>query len=197
MANPDTADIRPYLTSAYSDEEITVLCTDYFRDVSDNFATGMTKGQKIQLLLDHCQRRELIPNLFAALQKDRPEQYRRQFGQVAVEAAREAEAKHQRPAPKPWPRWTRVTAGLMALMLGPESWNCFTDIAAAWYGKAFLFVWTWAFAYHLCNGIRHVVQDFAIGFSIPAFIRSSWLSVFGSLLITALVWVCALSGGAA
>ncbi|HEY0861078.1 MAG TPA: succinate dehydrogenase, cytochrome b556 subunit [Pseudoxanthomonas sp.] len=90
-----------------------------------------------------------------------------------------------------------IAAGLMALMLGPESWNCFTDIAAAWYGKAFLFVWTWAFAYHLCNGIRHVVQDFAIGFSIPAFIRSSWLSVFGSLLITALVWVCALSGGAA
>ncbi len=90
-----------------------------------------------------------------------------------------------------------IAAGLMALMLGPESWNCFTDIADAWYGKAFLFVWTWAFAYHLCNGIRHVVQDFAIGFSIPAFIRSSWLSVFGSLLITALVWACALSGGAA
>ena len=88
-------------------------------------------------------------------------------------------------------------AGLMALMLGPESWNCFTDIAGAWYGKAFLVAWTWAFAYHLCNGIRHVVQDFAIGYSIPAFIRSSWLSVLGSLVITALVWACALWGGAA
>ena len=85
MANPNTADIRSYLTSAYSDEEITVLCTDYFRDVSDNFAAGLTKRQKIQLLLDHCQRRELILNLLAALQKDRPEQYRKRFGAVAVE----------------------------------------------------------------------------------------------------------------
>ncbi|MCX6031433.1 MAG: SUMF1/EgtB/PvdO family nonheme iron enzyme [Chloroflexi bacterium] len=84
MANPNTADIRQYLTSAYSDEEITVLCADYFRDVSDNFATGMNKGQKIQLLLDHCQRRDAMPNLLAALQKDRPEQYRKRFGPVVV-----------------------------------------------------------------------------------------------------------------
>jgi succinate dehydrogenase / fumarate reductase cytochrome b subunit len=41
------------------------------------------------------------------------------------------------------------------------------------------------------------VQDVAIGYSIPAFIRSSWLSVAGSLAITALIWVCALHGGAA
>ncbi len=92
MASPDTADIRPYLTSTYSDEEITVLCADYFRDVADNFAAGMTKGQKIQLLLDHCQRRDAIPNLLAALQKDRSEQYRKQFGAAAVEAG---------PAPAP------------------------------------------------------------------------------------------------
>jgi len=84
MANPNTADIRPYLTSTYSDEEITVLCADYFRDVSDNFAAGLTKGQKIHLLLDHCQRRGAIPKLLAALQKDRPEQYRRQFGPAVL-----------------------------------------------------------------------------------------------------------------
>ena len=90
-----------------------------------------------------------------------------------------------------------IAAGLMALMLGPESWNCFTDIAGAWYGKAFLVAWTWAFAYHLCNGIRHIVQDFAIGFSIPAFVRSSWISVFASLVITALVWAYVFMGAAA
>lgn len=81
-----------------------------------------------------------------------------------------------------------IAAALLALMLGPQAWACVTELAAAWYGKAFLFGWSWAFAYHLCNGIRHVVQDFAIGFSIPAFVRSSWLSVIGSLVITALIW---------
>ena len=90
-----------------------------------------------------------------------------------------------------------IAAGLLCLMLGPAYWSCFTGMAAAWYGQAFLFGWTWAFAYHLCNGIRHVVQDFAIGYSIPAFVRSSWLSVAGSLVITALVWACAFNGGAA
>ena len=45
----------------------------------------MPKKQKIQLLLDHCQRRGLILNLLAALEKDRPDQYQRQFGSVAVD----------------------------------------------------------------------------------------------------------------
>ncbi len=90
-----------------------------------------------------------------------------------------------------------VAAALMALMLGPNAWACFTDIAGAWYGQLFLFVWTWCFAYHLCNGIRHVVQDFAVGFSISTFVRSSWLSVIGSLLITALVWGYVLMGAGA
>ena len=90
-----------------------------------------------------------------------------------------------------------LAGGLLCLMLGPAQWACFTAAAGAWYGKLFLFGWSWAFAYHLCNGIRHVIQDFGYGFSIPAFVRSSWLSVVGSLLITALIWACALNGGAA
>jgi formylglycine-generating enzyme len=81
----NTADIRQYLTSAYSDEELITLCADYFRDVYDNFAAGMTKTAKIQLLLDHCQRRGILPNLSAALERDRPDQYRKRFGQVAAE----------------------------------------------------------------------------------------------------------------
>jgi hypothetical protein len=84
MADLNTADIRGYLTTTYSDEEISILCSDYFRNVYNDFTTGMTKGQKVQLLVDHCQRRGLIPNLLAALEKDRPEQYQRQFGSIAV-----------------------------------------------------------------------------------------------------------------
>jgi formylglycine-generating enzyme required for sulfatase activity len=95
----NTADIRQYLTSAYSDEELTTLCADYFRDVYDNFTTGMTKTAKILLLLDHCQRREGMPNLLAALERDRPEQYRKRFGQAAAEPRAAAE-----PAPAAIPR---------------------------------------------------------------------------------------------
>ena len=90
-----------------------------------------------------------------------------------------------------------IATGLLVLMLGPEHWSCFTQLAGAWYGRLFLFLWSWAFAYHLCNGIRHIVQDFAHGFSIPAFKRSSWLSVIGSLVITALIWGYVLIGAGA
>ncbi|HET6396812.1 MAG TPA: succinate dehydrogenase, cytochrome b556 subunit [Pseudoxanthomonas sp.] len=90
-----------------------------------------------------------------------------------------------------------IAAGLLSLMLGPEAWGRFTGLAGAWYGQLFLLAWTWSFAYHLCNGIRHIAQDFAVGYSIPAFVRNSWLSIVGSLVITALVWGFVLSGGAA
>ncbi len=90
-----------------------------------------------------------------------------------------------------------LAGGLLALMVGPEAWASFTAHAGAWYGKLFLFGWTWAFAYHLLNGIRHIVQDFAHGYSIGAFVRNSWLSIIGSLVITAIVCALALNGGAA
>lgn len=83
-----------------------------------------------------------------------------------------------------------IVGGLLALMMGPQSWNSFTAHARAWYGQVILFGWSWCFAYHLCNGVRHVVQDFAVGFSKAVFIRNSWISVIGSLLITAAIWAC-------
>lgn len=88
-----------------------------------------------------------------------------------------------------------IAGGLLALMMGASSWTCFTGHAGAWYGQVFLFGWSWAFAYHLCNGIRHMCQDFALGMSIPAFVRSSWMAVIGSLVITALIWGYVLTNG--
>ena len=90
-----------------------------------------------------------------------------------------------------------IAAALLALMLGPEAWQCVTGLAGSWFGLAFLFAWSWAFAYHLCNGIRHIIQDFGHGYSIPAFVRSSWMAVVGSLVITAAIWILASNGGAA
>ena len=90
-----------------------------------------------------------------------------------------------------------IAAALLALMLGPEAWQCVTGLAGSWFGLAFLFAWSWAFAYHLCNGIRHIVQDFGHGYRIASFVRSSWMSVIASLLVTAAIWALALNGGAA
>ena len=81
-----------------------------------------------------------------------------------------------------------IAGALLAMATGPDAWQCVQGLASSWFGLVFLFGWTWAFAYHLLNGIRHLVQDAGYGFSIPAFVRSGWLSVIGSLLLTGLIW---------
>lgn len=88
-----------------------------------------------------------------------------------------------------------IVAALLALATGPEAWTCITQHAGAWYGQAFLFAWVWTFAFHLLNGIRHLLQDAGMGYAISAFVRSSWASVIGSLLLTVLVWVAVYAKG--
>jgi formylglycine-generating enzyme required for sulfatase activity len=86
MANPSTADIRKFLTEFFSDEELATFCFDHFRDVYEQFAAGMAKGQKVQLLLERCIRRETLPELLAVLERERPEQYWQHLGTPQTEA---------------------------------------------------------------------------------------------------------------
>ena len=87
---PTTADIRKFLTELFNDEELTTLCYDYFRDVYLDFALGMSKGQKIQRLIEYCGHREAIPNLLAAMAAERATLYAARFG-APVEAVSAAE----------------------------------------------------------------------------------------------------------
>ncbi|MDR1076658.1 MAG: succinate dehydrogenase, cytochrome b556 subunit [Xanthomonadaceae bacterium] len=81
-----------------------------------------------------------------------------------------------------------IAAAMVALMRGREAWECVSGFTHSWLGIVILVGWTWSFAYHLCNGIRHIFQDFTYGFSIPTLVRNSWLSIIGSFVLTALVW---------
>jgi hypothetical protein len=78
----NTAAIRDLLSVAFNDEELTTLCFDYFRPVQDDFAAGMSKGQKIQRLLDYCIRQEEVDDLLAAVRKANPKQYQRFEGEL-------------------------------------------------------------------------------------------------------------------
>jgi outer membrane protein assembly factor BamB len=73
----NTAAIRDLLTAAFSDEELTTLCFDHFRPVYQDFSTGMSKGQKIQLLLDHCIRLDRVAELLEYVKRRNPAQYDR------------------------------------------------------------------------------------------------------------------------
>jgi len=72
----DTEVLRELLTAAFSDEELIALCFDHFRPVYQNFAGGMSKGDKIQRLLDHCMREHRLDQLVQIIAERRPMQYR-------------------------------------------------------------------------------------------------------------------------
>lgn len=78
--------------------------------------------------------------------------------------------------------------GLLALAGGAERWAAFTDCLGSPLGKLAMLGFSWALAFHLINGIRHLLQDGGLGFSIPDFVRSSWISIIGSVVLTALAW---------
>ena len=78
--------------------------------------------------------------------------------------------------------------GLMALAGGAQRWTAFADCLGSPLGRVLMAGFSWALAYHLINGIRHLLQDGGLGFSIPDFIRSSWISIIGSVVLTVLAW---------
>lgn len=78
--------------------------------------------------------------------------------------------------------------GLLSLAAGPARWDAFAACVGSPLGKLVLFAFSWALAFHLLNGIRHLVQDAGHGFAIPDFVRSSWVSIIGSLVLVVLAW---------
>ena len=69
--------IRRLLSAALSDEELTTFCFDHFAEVYEDLSAGMSKGQKIQRLLDHCARHGQIDRLLALIREQNPVQYQR------------------------------------------------------------------------------------------------------------------------
>lgn len=81
---PSNADIRKFTQGSFSDSELETFCFDYFPEVSDEFTVGMLKSKKVLLLIEYCQRRELMANLLAALRKERPKSYDNEFSSLSA-----------------------------------------------------------------------------------------------------------------
>lgn len=73
--------IRRFIIDHFNDEELTHFCFDHYHDVFQNFATDMTVARKAMLLVDYCHRRDQLPALLARISEERPEPFRRVFGQ--------------------------------------------------------------------------------------------------------------------
>ena len=64
-------------------------------------------------------------------------------------------------------------------------------------GQLLLLGWSFAFFYHLCNGIRHLAWDIDRGFDKHVARKSGLFVVAAAVLLTLVFWGVALAGGAA
>ena len=75
---------------------------------------------------------------------------------------------------------------LVALAAGGELFATTHAFIASPIGIVLLFLWSVAFFYHLCNGIRHLLWDADYGFEIRQANRSSYAVLAATALLTVL-----------
>lgn len=71
----NTSAVRKLLIAAFSDEEFAIFCFDYFPDVYQEFAEGMSFSKKVQALIDYCARHVSFDDLLALVKEKNPAQY--------------------------------------------------------------------------------------------------------------------------
>jgi succinate dehydrogenase / fumarate reductase cytochrome b subunit len=77
---------------------------------------------------------------------------------------------------------------LVSLAGGERSYAAASKLFASPVGLAALMGWTFAFLYHLLNGVRHLFWDAGYGFERTQRHASGWLVVLGAVGLTLLVW---------
>lgn len=81
-----------------------------------------------------------------------------------------------------------LTLWLAAAAAGPAPYAAAQAVLGSWLGRLVLLGFTWAFFYHLCNGVRHLAWDAGWGFDVTAADRSGYAVVAASAALTLLAW---------
>ena len=71
---------------------------------------------------------------------------------------------------------------------GAETYAAFMSYADSTAGRLFLIGWSFAFFFHLSNGVRHLFWDIGRGFKIATANASAWFVLFSAVVLTALFW---------
>ena len=88
-----------------------------------------------------------------------------------------------------------VVAWLSIAAYMPDMYGSFYELISSLFGQLLLLGFTWAFYYHLGNGVRHLFWDIGKGFTLPVMARSGWTVVIFSIVMTAASWYLALNYG--
>jgi succinate dehydrogenase / fumarate reductase cytochrome b subunit len=81
-----------------------------------------------------------------------------------------------------------LTFWLVSLAGGEQSYATAARLFASPVGLAVLIGWTFAFLYHLLNGVRHLFWDAGYGFERTQRHASGWFAVLGAVALTVCLW---------
>lgn len=82
-----------------------------------------------------------------------------------------------------------LVAWLTSAASGAETLAGFAGIMGSVPGRVVLAILTFAFFFHLANGIRHLSWDLGYGFEIPQANASSWAAIVATFVLTLLYWL--------
>jgi len=86
-----------------------------------------------------------------------------------------------------------LTAWLISAAMGEKPFNAVSAFIGSPIGLIILVGFTWSVMHHMLGGIRHFIWDTGHGFSLPTVRALSWVTLFGSVTLTGLIWFTALS----
>jgi succinate dehydrogenase / fumarate reductase, cytochrome b subunit len=82
-----------------------------------------------------------------------------------------------------------IAAWLVSAAMGPETYNAVNALFGHPLGKLLLFGYSWSVIHHMLGGMRHLIWDTGRGLEIGAVNALSWLTILGSLTLTAALWI--------
>jgi succinate dehydrogenase / fumarate reductase cytochrome b subunit len=78
---------------------------------------------------------------------------------------------------------------LMQTAAGPQQYAEFSGLMSSLLGKLALIGWSYAFFFHLGNGVRHLFWDAGYGFEKQQTDASAWFVLVISILLTVAFWL--------
>ena len=87
-----------------------------------------------------------------------------------------------------------LSVWLLSAATGSAEYAEFNALLATTIGQLLLVGWSFAFFFHLANGVRHLFWDMGRGFEKHQAIASSWFVLLGSIVLTAAFWLRMLGG---
>ena len=82
-----------------------------------------------------------------------------------------------------------LVAWLAAAASGEAAFETASAVIGSFVGRLFLFGWSIALFYHLCNGIRHLFWDLGYGLELPAVYRTGWAVLVATGVMTLASWI--------